>query len=120
MLGPQAGRKLTPVLVTPGCRLLRAGLVCGGMVPGTATQVSRFLPNKNTELDTLPGPFLCQLPLLSAEFCCVLTCLGLIRNLRDGFSHCPHFSKQETEAQKSHPLTVLPLRGSCCHLGRVR
>ena len=120
MLCPRAGQKPLPVLVTPSCRLLRARRVHGGVVPGTATQVSRFLPNKNTELDTLPGPFLCQLPLLSAEFCCVPTCLGLIRNLRDGFSHCLHFSKQETEAQKSHQAgsesqSCYKVRGPPCH-----
>ena len=100
MLHPQAGQKPTPVLVTPSCRLLRARLVRGGVVPGTATQVSRFLPNKNTELDTLPSPFLCQLPLLSAEFCCVPTCLGLIRNLRDGFSHVPISQSRKLRPRK--------------------
>ena len=81
------------------------------VVPGTATQVSGLLPNKNAGLDTLPSPFLCQLLLQThiPEFCCVLTCLGLTRNLRDAFSHCPHFSKQETEAQKRpHSRLGLP------------
>lgn len=48
-------------MVTPGCRLLRARLVLGGVVPGTATQVSGLLPNKNAGLDTLPSAFLCEL-----------------------------------------------------------
>ena len=82
-----------------------------GVVPGTTTQVSGLLPNKNAGPDTLPSPFLCQLLLRThiPEFCCVLTCSGLPRNLRDAFSHCPHFSKQETEAQKSpHSRLGLP------------